>query len=145
MAQRGTYLVPTLLAGASAEAAANSGRLTGLRAEKARAAAQAMRNGVKIAARAGVPIAFGTDAGVFEHGRNAGEFALLVQYGGLTPAEAIASATTVAARLLGLENEIGRIAPGFSADLIAVTGDPLADVRLLEHVDFVMVRGRPVE
>ena len=63
----------------------------------------------------------------------------------MSPAEAIASATTGAARLLGLENEIGRIAPGYSADLIAVSGDPLADVRALEHVDFVMVRGRVPE
>ncbi|MEA3065420.1 MAG: hypothetical protein QOJ27_1872, partial [Sphingomonadales bacterium] len=58
---------------------------------------------------------------------------------------AIASATTGAARLLGLENEVGRIAPGYSADLIAVSGDPLRDVRALEHVDFVMVRGKAVQ
>src|SRR3546814_10090586 len=70
----------------------------------------------------GVPIAFGTDSGVFEHGRNGQEFALLVKYG-LTPREALASATTVAAKLLSMENEIGRIAPGMSADMIAVSGD----------------------
>lgn len=89
----------------------------------------------------GVPIAFGTDAGVFEHGRNAGEFALLVK-AGLTPREALASATTVAAQLLSMENQIGRIAPGLSADMIAVDGDPLTDVRVLEKVDWVMARGR---
>ncbi|MDB5671630.1 MAG: amidohydrolase family protein, partial [Alphaproteobacteria bacterium] len=61
---------------------------------------------------------------------------------GLSPAEAIASATTAAAHLLGLDSEVGRIAPGFSADLIAVDGDPLKDVRILEHVDYVMVKGR---
>jgi imidazolonepropionase-like amidohydrolase len=60
----------------------------------------------------------------------------------MSPAEAIASATTGAARLLGMDNEIGRIQPGYSADLIAVAGDPLADVRALEHVAFVMVRGQ---
>ena len=95
--------------------------------------------------QAGVPVVFGTDAGVYEHGRNAGEFAELVERAGMTPAEAIAAATTGAARLLGLESEVGRIAPGFSADLIAVDGDPLADVRVLQHVGFVMVRGRVVE
>src|SRR3546814_2043115 len=63
----------------------------------------------------GVPIAFGTDAGVFEHGRNGGEFALLVKYG-LTPREALASATTVAAKLLSVESEIGRIAPGMRSE-----------------------------
>ena len=78
-----------------------------------------------------MPVVFGTDAGVYEHGRNAGEFAELVERAGMTPAEAIAAATTGAARLLGLESEVGRIAPGLSADLIAVDGDPLADVRVL--------------
>jgi imidazolonepropionase-like amidohydrolase len=63
----------------------------------------------------------------------------------MSPAEAIAAATTGAARLLGLENEVGRIAPGLSADLIAVDGDPLTDVTRLEHVEFVMVRGRTPE
>jgi imidazolonepropionase-like amidohydrolase len=63
----------------------------------------------------------------------------------MSPAEALASATTGAARLLGMENELGRIAPGLSADIIAVEGDPLADVRRLERVSFVMARGRIVE
>ena len=89
----------------------------------------------------GVPVAFGTDAGVFEHGRNGQEFALLVKHG-LTTREALASATTVAAKLLSLDNEIGQIAPGMSADMIAVSGDPLSDVTVLEKVDWVMVRGR---
>ena len=64
---------------------------------------------------------------------------------GMTPAEAIAAATTGASLLLDMENEIGRIAPGYSADLIAVEGDPLQDVRRLEHVAFVMARGRVIE
>ena len=99
----------------------------------------------RLARAAGVPVVFGTDAAVYEHGRNAEEFALLVQHAGMSPAEAIASATTGAAKLLGMEREIGRIAPGFSADLIAVSGDPLRDVRALETVDFVMVRGRTIK
>ena len=69
----------------------------------------------------------------------------MVEQAGMSPAEAIAAATTGAARLLGLEREVGRIAPGFSADLIAVDGDPLQDVRRLEHVDYVMARGRTIE
>jgi imidazolonepropionase-like amidohydrolase len=99
----------------------------------------------RLARQAGVPVVFGTDAGVFEHGRNAGEFAQLVELVGMSPAEALASATTGAARLLGLEREVGRIAPGYSADLIAVSGDPLRDVRVLEHVDYVMVKGRQIQ
>ena len=92
------------------------------------------------AAPAGVRIAFGTDAGVSKHGRNADEFELMVKYG-MTPVEAIKAATVNAADLLGLASEIGTIEPGKSADIIAVAGDPLADVRVLKTVGFVMVRG----
>ena len=70
---------------------------------------------------------------------------MLVELAGMSPAEAIASATTGAARLLGMESQVGRIAPGYSADLIAVDGDPLADVRVLEHVDYVDGAGRIAE
>ncbi len=145
MRRSNTYLVPTLMAFTGVREGLAQNRFTPVVAAKAREALARLGLATRAAHEAGVPVAFGTDAGVFEHGRNAGEFALLVEYGGLSPAEALASATTVAARLLGLENEIGRIAPGFSADLIAVSGDPLADVRTLERVEFVMVRGRPVE
>jgi imidazolonepropionase-like amidohydrolase len=93
---------------------------------------------------AGVKIAFGTDAGVSKHGRNADEFELMVRHG-MTPAAAIQSATTGAADLLGLAGEIGSIEPGKSADLIAVQGDPLADVTILKRVPFVMARGRVVK
>ena len=89
----------------------------------------------------GVTVAFGTDAGVFDHGKNAGEFALMVR-AGMTDKEAFASATTVAAKALGMESEIGRIAVGYSADMIAVAANPLDDVRTLEKVEWVMVRGR---
>jgi imidazolonepropionase-like amidohydrolase len=112
--------------------------------EKVRMTLAEVGKAAKLARAAGVPVVFGTDAAVFEHGRNAEEFALLVQYAGMSPAEAIESATTGAARLLGLEREVGRIAPGYSADLIAVSGDPLRDVRALEHVDYVMVRGKAI-
>ncbi len=93
---------------------------------------------------AGVKIAFGTDAGVSKHGRNADEFELMVRYG-MTPAEAIKAATVNAADLLGLASEIGTIEPGKSADFIAVAGDPLADVTVLKRVDFVMARGEVVK
>ena len=145
MRRSGSYLVPTLMAFTGVREGLAQNRFTPVVAAKAREALSHLGEAVRAAHAAGVPIAFGTDAGVFEHGRNAGEFAMLVEHGGLTPAEALASATTGAARLLGLENEIGRIAPGYSADLIAVAGDPLEDVRLLERVEFVMARGRIVE
>jgi imidazolonepropionase-like amidohydrolase len=88
-----------------------------------------------------VRIAFGTDAGVSKHGRNADEFALMVQHG-MTPAQAIQAATVNAAELLGLSEQIGSIEPGKSADLIAVAGDPLSDVGVLRNVGFVMARGK---
>jgi imidazolonepropionase-like amidohydrolase len=141
MAKRGTFLVPTLVAGEAVENAANSGRLKGLRAEKARAAAKAMRNSVRIARRAGVPIALGSDASVVLHGSNGREFVLLSQWGGLSPMESIIAGTSSAAKLLEMENEAGRIAKGFFADLVAVSGNPLDDVARLQNVMFVMKDG----
>lgn len=141
MKAKGTYLVPTLMAFEGIRARLGKDIYTPTVEEKVRMTLGDVGKAVTRAKAMGVPIAFGTDAGVFEHGRNGGEFALLVKYG-LTPREALASATTVAARVLSMESEIGRIAPGMSADLIAVSGDPLADVTVLEKVDWVMARGR---
>ncbi len=93
---------------------------------------------------AGVRIAFGTDAGVSKHGRNADEFELVVRHG-MPAAAALQAATVNAADLLGLAAEVGSIEPGKSADLIAVQGDPLADVTVLKRVPFVMARGRVVK
>ena len=90
---------------------------------------------------AGVRIAFGTDAGVSKHGRNADEFALMVA-NGMTPMTAIEAATVNAADLLGLSAEIGTLEPGKRADIIAVDGDPLTDVSVLTSMDFVMRDGR---
>ena len=145
MRQRGTTLVPTLMAFVGIRERLGRGIYTPLVESKVRMTLEVVGRAARLAHQAGVPVVFGTDAGVYEHGRNAGEFAELVERAGLTPAEAIAAATTGAARLLGLDSEVGRIAPGFSADLIAVDGDPLADVTVLQHVGFVMVRGRVVE
>jgi imidazolonepropionase-like amidohydrolase len=141
MAQRGTYLVPTLTAGEFVENAAKSGRLKGLRAEKALAAAQAMRNGVKLAQRANVTIALGTDAGVGPHGANAREFRLLVDWGGLTPTQALVAGTSTDAKLLGWQDRVGTLAVGKLADIVAVPGDPLQDITVTERVVFVMKGG----
>jgi imidazolonepropionase-like amidohydrolase len=89
---------------------------------------------------AGVKMAFGTDAGVCPYGTSAKQFAFMVKYG-MTPMQAIQAATTNAADLLGHSNEVGSIRPGKYADVIAVSGDPLRDISVLEHVDFVMKDG----
>ena len=141
MKAKGSYLVPTLMAFEGVKERLGKGIYTPTVEEKVRMTMGSVGKAVTRAKELGVPVAFGTDAGVFEHGRNAGEFALLVK-AGLTPRESLASATTVAAKVLSMESEIGRIAPGMSADMIAVAGDPLADVTTLEKVDWVMVRGR---
>ena len=91
--------------------------------------------------KAGVKFAFGTDAGVYPHGLNARQFALLVKYLGLTPMQAIQMATVNAAELIGWKGKVGVVAPGSHADLIAVKGDPLTDVSELERVSFVMKGG----
>lgn len=98
---------------------------------------------LKIAYPLGVKIAYGTDAGVSKHGRNADEFELLVKFG-MPPAEAIKAATINAATLLGIEKETGTLEVGKSADIIAVDGDPLADVRVLKAMKFVMARGEVI-
>ena len=93
------------------------------------------------ATKGGVKIAFGTDAGVSKHGRNADEFELMVEHG-MTSRSALVAATIGAADLLGLSAEVGTLEPGKAADLIAVAGDPLADVRVLKTVRFVMRGGQ---
>jgi imidazolonepropionase-like amidohydrolase len=141
MAARGTFLVPTLMAGETVELAAASGRLTGFRAVKSRAAATAMRNGIKTAMAAGVPIAFGSDAGVGDHGASAREFELLVEWGGMTPLAAITTAHIHAATLLGWEDRVGTLAPGRYADLVAVPGDPTRDISAMKRPQFVLKGG----
>jgi imidazolonepropionase-like amidohydrolase len=145
MKEKGTALVPTLMALEGVKARLGKGIYTPTVEIKAREAVAQRGKALNAAYKAGVTIAFGTDAGVFDHGTNAGEFALMVDPGGMSPRDALASATTVAARLLDLDKEIGRIAPGYAADIIAVDGDPLADIRTLERVRFVMARGRVIE
>jgi imidazolonepropionase-like amidohydrolase len=138
-------MVPTLMAFTGIRERLGKNIYTPTVEAKVRETLKSVGLALKAAHEMGVPIAFGTDSGVFEHGRNAQEFELMVDLGGLTPAQALATATTGAAKLLGLESEIGKIAVGYSADIIAVTGDPVTNIRTLEKVDFVMVRGRVIE
>ena len=108
--------------------------------EKEKIVGQAQRERFQAAVKAGAKIAFGTDAGVYTHGYNARQFAFMVKWG-MSPADAIRAATIGNAELFGLAGEIGSLTAGKRADIIAVTGDPLADVRELEDVDFVMKDG----
>jgi len=103
----------------------------------------AQREGFRKAVKAGVHIAFGTDAGVYPHGQNARQFAYMVRWG-MTPLQAIRAATIDAARLLGKEKELGSIAPGKSADLVAVACDPLHDIDCLRSIRGVVKAGKPV-
>ena len=144
MRENGTVLVPTLMAFQGVTERLGKGIYTPVVEDKIRAVAETAKVFMGRALRWNVPIAFGTDAGVFAHGRNAGEFALM-RAQGMSDRQALASATTVAAKALEMENEIGRLAPGYSADIIAVDGNPLDDVTVLEKVDFAMVRGRVIE
>lgn len=141
MAEHGTFLVPTLMAGETVEKLAKNGFLKGLRAEKALAAAAAMRNAIKIAIANNVKIALGTDAGVIPHGKNGHEFTLMVEWGGMKPLDAINAGTFNGAKLLGLDQSIGSLQVGKYADIVAVSGDPLQNIQLLENVNFVMKNG----
>jgi imidazolonepropionase-like amidohydrolase len=141
MAERGTFLVPTLSAGEAVERAAKTGVLKGLRAEKALAAAAAVRRGIKLAVANKVLIALGTDAGVVPHGTNAREFFLLCEWGGLTPMESIIAGTMNGAKLLGWDKNLGSLEPRKFADIVAVSGDPLKDIHAMEKVVFVMKNG----
>lgn len=144
MKANGTAFVPTLMAFTGIRDRLGRNVYTPTVEQKVRETLNDVGKALKNAHRQGVTIAFGTDAGVFEHGRNAEEFAQMVELGGMTPVEAIASATTVAAKVLDMENEVGRLSPGYSADLIAVDGDPITNIRALEKVNFVMVQGRRI-
>jgi imidazolonepropionase-like amidohydrolase len=123
------------------------GRRTGWPAEfleKNTALADAQRQRMMRAFRAGAPIVFGTDAGVFPHGTNAEQLVTMARLG-MPPMAVIKSATSVAAEFLGAGLPVGRVAPGYLADLIAVRGDPLADLGLLKHVAVVIKGGRVVK
>jgi imidazolonepropionase-like amidohydrolase len=141
MKERGTFLVPTLMAGEAVERAAKNGVLKGLRAEKALAAGQHVRNAIKIAVANKLQIALGTDAGVIPHGTNAREFFLLVDWGGMSNMDAIVAGTMNGARLLGWDKNLGSLTAGKWADIVAVSGDPLKDIHAMEKPVFVMKNG----
>jgi imidazolonepropionase-like amidohydrolase len=141
MKERGTYFVPTLMAGEYAGGRKSARTYPPEIAAKARAAVEARSGAFRNALRMGVKIAFGTDSAVSPHGRNAEEFALLVEHG-MSPAAALRTATSVAAALLGLDKRAGTLEPGKDADVVAVPGDVLADIRATERVSFVMREGK---
>jgi len=141
MVERGTFLVPTLSAAEAVERAAKTGVLKGLRAEKALAAAAAVRKSIKLAVASKIQIALGTDAGVIVHGANAREFFLMVDWAGMSNMEVIQAGTLNGARLLGWDKNLGSLTPGKWADIVAVSGDPLKDIHAMEKVVFVMKNG----
>lgn len=142
----GAYYVPTMstVNGYKERLAANPNAYSPEVLAKIRWRIDITGKAFRLAHKQGVKIAFGTDAGVSKHGRNADEFELMVEHG-MTPAEAIRAATVNAAELLGVAQLAGSLEPGKSADLIAVSGDPLKDVRALKKVAFVMMEGRVVK
>ena len=144
MKAKGTWLVPTLMAPSGLNDRIGKNIFTPVVEAKARTALAAWGKALAAAQRMGVKIAYGTDAGVFEHGRNGEEAALMVKFGGMTPREVIISATRDAAELLGISGETGTLDVGKSADLIAVDGDPLTDVGALMKIRYVMAAGRVV-
>jgi imidazolonepropionase-like amidohydrolase len=108
--------------------------------EKERLVGRLQRENFQRAVKAGEKMAFGTDAGVYPHGWNGKQFAVMTHWG-MTPMQAIQAATVNAADLLGMTGKVGAVAPGYYADMVAVSGDPINDVAQLEHVSFVMKGG----
>jgi imidazolonepropionase-like amidohydrolase len=139
MVEQGTYLVPTTYLADRIDLDV----LPPLVRAKAETILPQMRRSLERAIAAGVPIAFGTDAAVFPHGENAGEFSIYVRLG-MTEIEALRTATIRAADLLDVDDR-GRIEAGLLADLIAVPGNPLDDIAVTENVVFVMLGGRVIK
>jgi len=145
MRKDGTYLVPTLIAPVAIVSGGLGAGIPEFMVRKSEAVMSAHVQSFQRALAAGVAIAAGSDAGTpfNEHGSLVPELALMVKYG-MTPLQAMRSATSVAAELLGLGATLGRIAPGYVADLVAVAGDPAERVDALENVRTVFVSGRAI-
>ncbi len=142
MVERGTYYVPTLSAGIfTMEKAEIEGYYPDIIVPKAKFVGAQMQGTFGKAYTKGVKIAFGTDCGVSPHGENAKEFQFMVE-AGMTPVDAILSATVEASKLLRIEDEYGKIKAGFYADIVAVKADPLKDIKILQEVSFVMRHGK---
>ncbi|RMG93657.1 MAG: amidohydrolase family protein [Deltaproteobacteria bacterium] len=139
MKRRGVFLVPTTYVGRYVVERAEAGALSPDSARKAKEIAPKMQRSFRMAYEAGVPIALGSDAGVFPHGRNGKEFTTMVELG-MKPMDAIVAGTSAAARLLGL-SDVGRIVAGMRADLVLVKGDPLEDITVLERPEAVVKDG----
>jgi imidazolonepropionase-like amidohydrolase len=141
MKKMGTYYVPTITAGKTvADSAKIPNYYPALVVPKALAIGPQIQATFGKAYKAGVKIAFGTDAGVFRHGRNGAEFEYMVE-AGMPPMAAIQSATVVAAELLGIREQIGSLEAGKMADIVAVNDNPLQNIRTLQQVTFVMKNG----
>jgi imidazolonepropionase-like amidohydrolase len=138
--EHGTYLVMDIYNDDYLLGEASKFGLPAENLEKEKMVGRLQRENFAKAVKAGAKMAFGTDAGVYPHGDNAKQFAYMVKYG-MTPAQAIRSATSSAADLIGRSKDVGTIEPGKYADIIAVEGNPLNDVSALEHVGFVMKGG----
>lgn len=141
MIEHGTYYVPTLSAGAFVvDKAKIPGYFPAIIVPKALSVGAALKSTFAKAYKHGVKIGFGTDCGVSPHGTNAKEFGYMVE-AGMSPMDAIVSATGTAAAILGQKEQLGQIKKGFIADIVAVKGNPLTDISLLEEVGFVMKEG----
>ncbi|MBL8291587.1 MAG: amidohydrolase family protein [Bryobacterales bacterium] len=138
MKQQGTFLVPTLMA--PHDLGSRLDRLDPRQAAKARRAIDSINVTFQRALKAGVRIAFGTDSGVYAHGKNPGEFALMVGLG-MKPIDALKAATSVDAELFGVGSRVGTLEVGKLADIVAVPGDPVTNIRATERVFFVMKEG----
>jgi len=144
MKTRGTYYSATLMAFSGVQSIMGSGKLTPEMEAKAQQTFDVWGKGLNLAYRTGVKIALGTDSAVAPHDQASKELALMVTKGGMSPRDALISATKGGADLLGISNETGALDPGKSADLIAVDGDPLSDPTAVQRVGYVMVRGKPI-
>ncbi|WP_436515122.1 amidohydrolase family protein [Ekhidna sp. To15] len=142
MIEKDAYLVPTITAGMEvAENAKKPGYYPKVVAKKARVIGPLIQGTFAKAYKKGVPIAFGTDAGVFKHGENAREFTYMVE-AGMPAIEAIICATSNNAALLGMGDQLGSLKSGYLADIVAVSGNPLEDIEVMKDVKFVMKEGK---
>jgi imidazolonepropionase-like amidohydrolase len=144
MKAHGTYYSATLMAFGGVKGLIGTGKLTPEMEAKAKQTFDVWGKGLNLAYRTGVKIALGTDSAVAPHTEANKELALMVEKGGMTPRDALIAATKGGPDLMGLSNQTGTLDPGKSADLIAVEGDPLVDPVAVQHVDYVMVEGRPI-
>jgi imidazolonepropionase-like amidohydrolase len=144
MAGHGTYLVADVYCGDWIDEEGTRAGWPASSLRKNRETTDAQREGFAKAVKAGVKVAYGTDSGVYPHAQVGRQFAYMVRFG-MTPMQAIRSATTVSAELLGASEDLGAVEPGKYADLVAVAGDPIDDITLLEDIPFVMKGGQVVK